>query len=51
MHLEIVLKAIKQKCDVNKTSTANEPPLDLTYLLTGRGARQRKTLTSSLNSL
>ncbi|KAI9588335.1 histone-lysine N-methyltransferase ash1 [Glossina fuscipes] len=51
MHLEIVLKAIKQKCDVNRTSTANEPPLDLTYLLTGRGARQRKTLTSSLNSL
>ncbi|XP_065362259.1 histone-lysine N-methyltransferase ash1 [Calliphora vicina] len=44
-HLENVLKIIKSirtKCQ--------EPPLDLSYLLTGRGARQRKTLTSSTNS-
>ncbi|XP_023303946.2 histone-lysine N-methyltransferase ash1 [Lucilia cuprina] len=45
LHLENVLKTIK-----SIRTTNQEPPLDLTYLLTGRGARQRKTLTSSANS-
>ncbi|XP_075160355.1 histone-lysine N-methyltransferase ash1 isoform X2 [Haematobia irritans] len=42
LHLENVLKTLKNRSKQLQTSN-NERPLDLTYLLTGRGARQRKT--------
>ena len=45
IHLESVLKKIKSLCVLDPTLN-HEPPLDLTYLLSGRGARQRKTLSS-----
>ncbi|KAM7355050.1 histone-lysine N-methyltransferase ash1 isoform 1-T2 [Cochliomyia hominivorax] len=48
-HLENVLKTIKL-IRIPDSTQNNEPPLDLSYLLTGRGARQRKTLASSINS-
>uniref|UniRef100_A0A1I8PIQ2 Histone-lysine N-methyltransferase n=1 Tax=Stomoxys calcitrans TaxID=35570 RepID=A0A1I8PIQ2_STOCA len=41
-HLETVLKVLKTRSKHLSTG-GNEPPLDLTYLLSGRGARQRKT--------
>lgn len=39
--LENVLNTMKLKC--LDAQTAQEQPIDLTYLLSGRGARQRKT--------
>ncbi|XP_061391640.1 histone-lysine N-methyltransferase ash1 [Musca vetustissima] len=42
--LENVLKSLKQRQKlINPMTNANETPLDLSYLLSGRGARQRKT--------
>ncbi|XP_073843875.1 histone-lysine N-methyltransferase ash1 [Musca autumnalis] len=43
-HLENVLKSLKQRQKLlNPVANNNETPLDLSYLLSGRGARQRKT--------
>ncbi|EDW49799.1 GM17444 [Drosophila sechellia] len=46
--LENVLITMKLKC--LDAQTAQEQPIDLSYLLSGRGARQRKTQQSSSNS-
>ncbi|EDW99987.2 uncharacterized protein Dyak_GE22770 [Drosophila yakuba] len=43
--LENVLITMKLKC--LDAQTAQEQPIDLSYLLSGRGARQRKTQQSS----
>ncbi|XP_011294066.2 histone-lysine N-methyltransferase ash1 [Musca domestica] len=43
-HLENVLKSLKLRQKLTKPmANNNETPLDLSYLLSGRGARQRKT--------
>ncbi|XP_026848443.1 histone-lysine N-methyltransferase ash1 [Drosophila persimilis] len=50
--LENVLKTVKLKC--MDAQTAQEQPIDLSYLWSGRGARQRKTnnqTSSSSNSV
>ncbi|XP_036672163.3 histone-lysine N-methyltransferase ash1 [Drosophila suzukii] len=46
--LENVLITMKLKC--LDAQTAQEQPIDLSYLLSGRGARQRKTQQSSSSS-
>lgn len=46
--LENVLNTMKLKC--LDAQTAQEQPIDLSYLLSGRGARQRKTQQSGNNS-
>ncbi|XP_034110962.1 histone-lysine N-methyltransferase ash1 [Drosophila albomicans] len=46
--LENVLNTMKLKC--LDAQTAQEQPIDLSYLLSGRGARQRKTNCTSSNS-
>ncbi|KAH8371333.1 hypothetical protein KR093_006987 [Drosophila rubida] len=46
--LENVLNTMKLKC--LDAQTAQEQPIDLSYLLSGRGARQRKTNCNSSNS-
>ncbi|ALC44770.1 ash1 [Drosophila busckii] len=46
--LENVLNGMKLKC--LDAQTAQEQPIDLSYLLSGRGARQRKTITSNTSS-
>ncbi|XP_020713257.1 histone-lysine N-methyltransferase ash1 isoform X1 [Ceratitis capitata] len=45
-HLESVLKTMKLKWK-NTQPTVNEQPIDLSYLLSGRGARQRKSQATS----
>ncbi|XP_030370932.1 histone-lysine N-methyltransferase ash1 isoform X2 [Scaptodrosophila lebanonensis] len=48
MRLENILITMKLKC--LDAQTAQEQPIDLSYLLSGRGARQRKTNNNHLNS-